>query len=148
MGAVTVSAFRNWVMATESAGGVAVVWPFQNGLYGQYFGQPAARFAAAAYASAGNSGGFDVSAPQQGTANNQWFYVLAPAAAIADAPHTMTLAERVANAVYTTGDRVADTLGLPSLAGLEETLLIIAGVVGLFFAMEIIKRVPGFRSVQ
>lgn len=69
--------FAQWAASVEQLGGVPTNWPFQSGLYGRYYGQPAARFDVATYANVANAGGIDMNAPQQTTANNQYVYVLA-----------------------------------------------------------------------
>ena len=140
-------AYQDWVAATHLAGGSAVVWPFRTGIYAMFYGQPAGKFAPIPYTNAANSGGFDVTRPQQGTANNEWFYVLAPAAAIADAPHSMSTLQKIANAVFTAGDTAATAIGLPSLAGLESVVYGVAAIAGLLLAVEVLKLAKGFKEL-
>jgi len=133
--------FQAWVAAVHAAGGIAVIWPFKTGIYASSYGAPAARYAPAQYTAAFNANAFDVTAPQQPTPDNQWFYVLAPSDAIADAPQSMTLWQKFENAAFTGGDNLAEKMGLPSLAGLEHfivgaAILTVAGV-GFFLWMEL-----------
>ncbi len=143
--------FQAWQALVKSQGGWAVVWPFKTGTYAQWFGFPAARYDAATYVTLGNSAGFDVTAPQEPTADNAYFYVLAPQTVAATAPlggpGGMSLGDKIKNAVLTTGDNIAEALHLPSLAGLEHLVLGIAAVAGVFLALEVVKVVRGFQEV-
>ncbi len=114
--------YTSWVSVVKSAGGSAVTWPFSSGLYARFYGRPAAQFTASGYARAANAGYISSVAIAQATANNQYVYVLAPDEVAADAPKTMNLAQRAANAIFTTGDRAADYAGLPSLNSVQEAL--------------------------
>src|SRR4051794_31362789 len=60
----------------------------------QYIGQPAARLDNATYVALGNAGRIDMSRPQVASNDGRSVYVLAPVAAVAAAPHTMTAFER------------------------------------------------------
>lgn len=108
----------------QALGGGASVWPFSSGPYAKFFGRPAAKFDTATYVSVYNAGTLPGirNAPQQMTTDGQFAYVLASDDVAAGAPHIMTTAERVENAVLATGDRAADALHLPSLDAIQKTL--------------------------
>jgi len=144
----TVAPFPAWAAAVKAAGGSAVVWPFKTGIYAKYYGQPAGKYDAQTYVTDANAGKFDVTRPQQGTADNAYFYVLAPDAAIADAPHTMTVVERAANATFVAMDTAATNLGLPSLAGLEHVVWAVGAAFVAFAFVQVAKAARGFRSVE
>lgn len=114
--------YPTWRTDTQAAGGDTVTWPFSSGLYAQYYGKPAAKFTAAGYAAAANARRIVLGTPTQTDARSTVVYVLAPQSAWAGAPQTMTTGQRIANAVFSTGDKAADTLGLPSLASIENFL--------------------------
>lgn len=132
-------AYTDWAVAVKQSGGAVSSWPFNTGLYGNLFGRPAARFTKDQYVAASRMKLLDFSLPQQANPTNTLFFVLAPAAVAASPQaHTMTTAERIANAAFTTGDKAADALGLPSLAGIENFLkslgkdaVVIGGVIVL-----------------
>jgi hypothetical protein len=109
------AAYTDWVAVVKEAGGRATAWPFGTGIYGKYYGRPAAQFTGQGYADAANRGDISPAAIAQTTPDNQYVYVLAPDDVAAAAPKTMTTLQRVANAVFTTGDRVADALSLNSM---------------------------------
>lgn len=88
----------------------------------QYVGQAAAQFDNATYVALANAGRIDMSRPQVASNNGQVVYVLAPPAVVATMPHTMTAVERATNAIFTAADNAADTVGLPSLDGIENFL--------------------------
>lgn len=132
--------FTDWVASLKSTGGVATAWPFSSGLYGAFYGRPAARFTGANYARAANSGLLDMSQPQQATSNSAYVYVLAPGAVAAAAPPTMNWVQRAANEAFTIGDIGAAAVGLPSLSSIEGflkkaglELVLIAGVIGIAY---------------
>jgi hypothetical protein len=139
-GGLGADSFTDWVVSLKSTGGIATAWPFSSGLYGKYYGRPAAKFTGANYARAANSGLLDMSQPQQATANSAYVYVLAPGAVAAAAPPTMNWVQRAANEAFTIGDIGAAAVGLPSLATIESflkkagvELLVIAGVIGVAY---------------
>lgn len=85
----------------------------------QYVGQPAAMFDNETYTALANGGYLDMSRPQVASNSGKAVFVLALPGVIAAAPPTMTTTQRIANAVFTTGDVAAEAAGLPSLAGVE-----------------------------
>jgi hypothetical protein len=87
-----------------------------------YVGKPAAMYDNDTYVELANTGHIDMTSPQVASNSGKVVFVLAPPAVIAAAPQTMTTAQRVANAVFTTGDIAADAAGLPSLAGVQDFL--------------------------
>lgn len=113
-----------WRDDVKTHGGVVTQWPFSTGPYAQHYGKAAAQFTASNYTLAVNGG--DVAAsvdlPTQSNLASSYVYVLAPDSAQKNAPKTMTLAERVQNALFSTGDKVADAAGLPTLAHIEDFL--------------------------
>lgn len=121
----TDTAFTRWVKTVKANGGMAAAWPFDSDIQGNADankGKPAAKYPVAVYVSLFNANKIDARAPQRTTGNNQFVYVLASDDVAAAAPHTMTLFERAENAAFTTGDRAADTLGLPSLKTIQHAL--------------------------
>lgn len=131
--------YTDWAIVVKQLGGSVSSWPFRTGLYAGLYGRPAARFTRDAYVTASRSKLLDFSQPQQANPTNTLFFVLAPAAVAASPQaHTMTATERLANAAFTTGDKAADALGLPSLKGIEDFLkslgrdaVVIGGVIVL-----------------
>ena len=69
--------YARWAASVEQLGGVATNWPFGTGLYAKYYGQPAARFDVATYATLYNAGRIDANAPQQTNGASTYAYVLA-----------------------------------------------------------------------
>lgn len=117
------SAFTRWVDAVKRLGGAAVAWPLKD----KNAGKPAARFPVAKYVQLFNAKKINATAPQ--VVKGAYAWVLAPADAVAAAPHTMTTLERLENAAFTKGDEAADAAHLPSLKDLQKYLII--GAVGL-----------------
>ena len=115
--------FATWAAQVKADGGVATVLPpsVPDPLQA-YVGQPAARYSNALYATLFNAGQIDPSTPQVAAVNGAYVYVLAPFDVATSAPHTMTLAERAENAVFTAGDAAANAAGLPSLADISDFL--------------------------
>lgn len=127
--------YTDWIASVKASGGVATAWPFNKGLYGGYYGRPAAKFANAGYVRAANTGLLDMSQPQQAAASGQYVYVLAPGTVAQAAPQTMNWLQKAANEAFTIGDISAAAVGLPSLASIEKFLksigteaLMLAGV--------------------
>lgn len=120
--------YSDWDSQVRALGGTATTWPFSTGIYGKYHGLSAARFTGVQYATLGNAGKIDVTAPAQATTNNQYIYVLAPDSVQQASPKTMSLWQRIQNAVFTGGDTAATAIGLPSLSGIENTLKGLGGV--------------------
>lgn len=119
--------FSDWsasirALVPNPLNGGPTTWPFKAGIYGKYFGRPAARFDIATYVRLGNTGKIARTGVQQITDSGQWAYVLAPDAAASAAPHVMTTTERLTTEALVRGDQVADALHLPSLADLENAL--------------------------
>lgn len=135
--------YVDWTVVVKQLGGSVSSWPFNTGLYGKLYGRPAARFDAARYVAASKTRLLDFTAPTQASSNNQYFYVLAPAAVAASPQaHTMTAAEQAKNAIFTNLDKGADALGLPSLDGINNFIkslgrdaVIIGGVIVLAWWM-------------
>lgn len=138
--------FAQWAAQVKSQGGAAVVWPFRDGVYGKYLGQPAARYDGPTLARLANSGAISTALPEQATPDNAWFYVLAPPDVVADAPHTMTVWDRTLNATLTTADKTAAALGLPSLAGLEHVILGVVGVAAALVVVWAIGQTKGWKN--
>ncbi len=65
--------YNAWVATVKGLGGVATVWPFNDG----DTGKPAARFDAATYVALYNAGRIDPNATQEASGDNQNVYVLA-----------------------------------------------------------------------
>lgn len=131
--------YTDWVAVVKGAGGTATAWPFSKGIYGGYYGRPAAKYSNAAYVRAANGHVMpNADQPQQSSASGQFVYVLADRAVAAAAPATMNWLQKAANEAFTIGDIGAAAVGLPSLASIENFLkslgtdaIIIAGVAGL-----------------
>ena len=114
--------YSDFAARMKALGGYATNWPFSSGIYGKYYGLTAAAFPAASYAVAANARQIDATQPTQATANNQTIYVLAPANVQNASPKTASLWSRITNAVFTTGDRAAGAIGLPSLDSITNAL--------------------------
>lgn len=129
--------YADWIAAVKLAGGVATAWPFSKGIYGGYYGRPAAKFTNATYVRAANGHMIDVSTPQQASGSGQYVYVLAPNQVAAAAPPTMNWLQKAANEAFTIGDMGAAAVGLPSLKSIQSFLLngglAIAGVLAVAF---------------
>lgn len=103
---------------------VVTAWPFSDA----HKGETAVRFAPASYAALANAHLLpSVAGGVQATARNDAIYVLAQAITgdtrvIETQPHTMTRIESLENTIFSTGDTIADKLGLPSLDSLEKWL--------------------------
>lgn len=140
-----------WTDDVKTHGGAVVHWPFSTGIYAQHYGKPAAQFTTEKYVAATKVGDIaaSVDSPTQTNPSSTYVYVLAPASALANAPKTMTLAERFQNAFFATGDKVADAAGLPSLSEIETFLhragwvLVIALVCGLLIYAAKAKHAAG-----
>lgn len=128
--------YSDWASYVQSIGGVATTWPFSSGMYGKYYGLSASRFSASDYTMGANSGQIDATAPTQTTADSSYVYVLASDAVQKASPRTMTLWQRIQNATFTGGDKVAGAVGLPSLDAIQNALksglglLAVAAIVG------------------
>lgn len=144
---VSPSTFAAWVAAVHAAGGVAVVWPFKTGQYADSYGDPAARYSAADYAIGVADGRISATDPDQATANGAYVYVLASGAVAVAAPQQMSALQRLENAAFTTADAAAQSLGLPSLAGLETAINLALLAIAVFGAMWVLKHVRGWRTV-
>ena len=141
------TAFAAWVDAVHAAGGSAVVWPFKTGQYADSYGEPAAKYSAADYAIGIADGRISATDPNQATASGAWVYVLASGAVAVAAPQQMSALQKLANAAFTTADATAQSLGLPSLAGLETAINLALLVAGLLAGAWVLKHARGFRSV-
>lgn len=146
--------WNEWVATVKRSGGIATVWPFKTGIYGIYAGQPAARYSTPAYAKAYGAGQIDPRAPQQTTTqfttegNAAWVYVLAPADVRALAPESMTWAQRLEYHAILAADRTAETLGLPSLAGLERVIVGGLAVLAAIAVAAMLPHLRGWRSAS
>lgn len=117
--------FATWAANVYQMGGVPVTWPPQAA--DGHAGEPAAKFAPDAYVAAYNNGQLPSGAGTFQSAGGT-IYVLATAmtggtTVVSTSPHTMTLAERAANAAFTAAGQTADKLGLPSLGNIEQGLM-------------------------
>jgi hypothetical protein len=135
---VKVYDYATWYADTKKAGGVPVAWPFSSGIYGQYYGKPAAKFSALSYVNAANAGAIVNTTPTQTDRTSSVVYVLAPQSAWAGAPKTNTAAGSFWNWAFTRGDQAADAVGLPSLKDIKgfikslgKDALLIGGVIAV-----------------
>ena len=119
--------YNAWVASVKALGGVATVWPFDDG----NAGRPAARFTAQTYVTLYNAGNIDPTVPQEASGDNQNVYVLASgvvaaAAAGLTAPTTTEVAQLPGGI---TGFNPFANTDLPTI--LKWAALTVAGVVGL-----------------
>lgn len=90
------------------------------GSLSSFAGQPAARYDNETYTELANAGQIDLTLPQVASPSGNFVYVVAPK--LDDVPATMSAWDRFLNAGFTTADRTADAIGLPSLNTLENML--------------------------
>ncbi len=116
--------YTDWTTLVHSLGGVATTWPFSDD---GHMGEPAARFSVAQYTTVFNAGHLPTGSGTRTNNTGQWVYVLGEAMTgnrqvVETSPHTMTAAERLANATFAHLDDAADAAGLPSLDNIENTI--------------------------
>lgn len=104
--------FAEWVASVKALGGVPTTLPANvPDMMQPYVGAPAARYTNAVYVARSNDGQIDPNAPTVAANNGAYVYVVA-SEDITGIPHTMTTAERIENAVFSTGDAAASAVGL------------------------------------
>ena len=140
------AAYTSWAAAVKAVGGVPTVWPFKTGLYKGAYGEPAARFSQADFVIAYSGNKIDTTAPSQSTDNGAYVYVLAPTAVANVAPMQMGTWQRIENSVFTTLDRTATSLGLPSLAGIQGFIVGALTLVAIAGGLYVIAHAKGWQS--